>query len=236
MMVRLRAVIIWIIGGPFFFLAIVSVLICTYLFKAETYDPWIKRMARILFRLIGIRVTVVGLDRFDHKATCLFMGNHVNIFDVPLIQGYVPQLVRGVEAERQFKWPIYGWAVKRAGNIPINRKDVRKAIPSASEASRRLKAGMSMVILPEGHRTRTGTMGPFKKLPFHLAKQGGQPIVPIGLSGLYQIKRKGDWVIRPGEVRMVFGEPINPETIQRLSVEELRELVREKIELLITEP
>jgi len=233
---RIRAALMWLIGGPFFFLAIVFVLICSYLFKAETYDPWVKRLARTLFRIIGIRVTVIGLDRFDHDATCLFMGNHVNIFDVPLIQGFVPQLVRGVEAERQFKWPIYGWAVRRAGNIPINRKDVQKAIPSANEAVRRLKKGLSMVILPEGHRTRTGEMGPFKKLPFHLAKQSGCPIVPFGFSGLYRIKKRKDWIMRPGRVRLEFGEPIDVETIQQLSVEELRELTRTTIQGLITEP
>ncbi len=232
---KLRAAWLWTIGGTGFGLVMVFMLICTYIFKPERYDPWIKKLARFLFRLLGIRVTVSGLDRFDHNETYLFMANHVNIFDVPLLQGYIPQLIRGVEAERQFKWPIYGWAVRRAGNIPINRKDVQKAIPSANEAAKRLQEGRSIAIMPEGHRTRTGRLGSFKKLPFHLARQGGRPIVPMGLSGLYKIKKRGNWVIVPGPVHVAFGDPIPPDVIRELPVEELRIRVREAISSLVQE-
>jgi 1-acyl-sn-glycerol-3-phosphate acyltransferase len=96
-----------------------------------------------------------------------------------------------------------------------------------------LKKGKSIVILPEGHRTLDGNLGPFKKLPFHLAKQAAVPVIPIGLSGLFELKHKGSWLIRPRPIKIKFGQPISPGKIQTLTTEELRDLVREKILALI---
>jgi 1-acyl-sn-glycerol-3-phosphate acyltransferase len=99
-----------------------------------------------------------------------------------------------------------------------------------------LKEGKSIVILPEGHRTLDGNLGSFKKLPFHLAKQAGIQIIPIGLSGLFQLKHKGSWLILPKPVKIKFGQPIPPDKIQSLSTEELRDFTREKIQNLIEQP
>ena len=235
-MTVLRSLFIWLTGGFLFFFAVLFFLVCTFLFKPETYDPWLKAIARVLFRVMGIRVTVSGLEHIDTNRTHLYMGNHVSLLDVPLLQGYIPQMMRGVEAERQFKWPIYGWFVRRAGNIPINRDDVSKAIPSARAAAEKLREGLSMVILPEGHRTRDGKLRPFKKLPFYLAKDGGQPIVPIGLSGLFHVKPRDRWTIIPGNVHIAFGPPVDADTIASMTVEELRDHVRDRIRKLIREP
>jgi 1-acyl-sn-glycerol-3-phosphate acyltransferase len=161
------------------------------------------------------------------------MCNHSSLFDIPLLEAYIPTFVRGVEALRQFKWPVYGWAIRRAGNIPIDRKNVHSSIKSMKITEKILKEGKSIVILPEGHRTLDGKLGPFKKLPFHLAKQAGVPVIPIGLSGLFELKNKGSWLIRPRPVTIKFGQPISPEKIQSLSTEELRDFVRKKIQSLI---
>jgi 1-acyl-sn-glycerol-3-phosphate acyltransferase len=92
-----------------------------------------------------------------------------------------------------------------------------------------LKKGKSIIILPEGHRTLGGNLGPLKKLPFHLAKQAGVPIIPIGLSGLFQLKHKGSWLIQPRPIKIKIGQPIFPEEFHSLSTEELRDYVRDKI-------
>lgn len=235
-MTVIRSLLIWLAGGTVFIFAVMFFLFCTFLFKPGTYDPWLKAIARFVFRVMGIRVTVSGLEHIDTSRTHLYMGNHVSLLDVPLLQGYIPQMMRGVEAERQFKWPVYGWFVRRAGNIPINRDDVSKAIPSARAAAAKLREGLSMVILPEGHRTRNGKLRPFKKLPFHLAKDGGRPIVPIGLSGLYHVKPRDRWTIIPGTVHIAFGPPVDTDTIASMTVEELRDHVRDRVQELIREP
>jgi 1-acyl-sn-glycerol-3-phosphate acyltransferase len=79
-----------------------------------------------------------------------------------------------------------------------------------------------------------GNLRPFKKLPFHLAKGAGVPIIPIGLSVVFELKRKGSWLISPRTVTIKFAPPIGPETIQSLSVEELRDLIKSRIQELIS--
>jgi 1-acyl-sn-glycerol-3-phosphate acyltransferase len=96
-----------------------------------------------------------------------------------------------------------------------------------------IKGGKSIVVLPEGHRTLDGKLRSFKKLPFHLAKQAGVPIIPIGLSGLFRLKKKGSWLIQPGAIEIKFGEPLEPEVISQLSTEELCDKVRSEIETLL---
>ncbi|MDH4218211.1 MAG: 1-acyl-sn-glycerol-3-phosphate acyltransferase [Candidatus Aminicenantes bacterium] len=119
------------------------------------------------------------------------------------------------------------------GNIPIDRKNIHASITSMKKTEKILKKGQSIVILPEGHRTLDGNIGPFKKLPFHLAKQAGVPVIPIRLSGLFELKHKGSWLIRPRPVKIKFGSPISSEKIQSLSTEELRDYIRGKIQDLI---
>jgi 1-acyl-sn-glycerol-3-phosphate acyltransferase len=173
----------------------------------------IKKNLRFLFKLLFIKVNSEGSENVEPQKTYLFMCNHSSLFDIPLLEAYIPTFVRGVEALRQFKWPVYGWVIKRLGNIPIDRKNIHASIRSMKTTEQSLKGGMSIVILPEGHRTLDGNLGAFKRLPFHLAKQAGVPIFPIGISGLFQLKQKGSWLIRPRPVSIKFGEPMDVETI-----------------------
>lgn len=223
----------WIVGGLYFVVLSLITLVLTFFFKPKTLDPWIKLNLKFLFKILFIKVHSEGSENIEPKNTYLFMSNHSSLFDIPLLEAYIPTFVRGVEALRQFKWPVYGWVIKRLGNIPIDRKNIHASIRSIKTTERSLKGGLSIVILPEGHRTLDGNLGDFKRLPFHLAKQAGVPIIPIGISGLFHLKRKGSWHIRPRPVSIKFGEPVDPETIQTLSTEELRDKIRAKISDLI---
>lgn len=200
--------------------------------RQKTLDPFIKKSLKILFKILSIKVRSEGSENVEPNKTYLFMSNHESLFDIPLLEAYVPTFVRGVEALRQFKWPVYGWAIRRVGNIPIDRKNIHASIKSMKKTEKALRKGKSIIILPEGHRTLDGNLGPFKKLPFHLAKQAGFPIMPIGLSGLFELKHKGSWLIRPRPVIIKFGQSISPDEIQSLSIEELRDLVRGQIQAL----
>lgn len=223
----------WIVGGLYFIILCLITIVLTFFLKAEILDRWIKKRLRFLFKMLFIKVYSKGSENIDPKKTYLFMSNHSSLFDIPLLEAYIPTFVRGVEALRQFKWPIYGWVIKRLGNIPIDRKNIHASIRSMKETERSLKGGLSIVILPEGHRTLDGNLGDFKRLPFHLAKQANAPIIPIGISGLFELKRKGSWLIRPRPVSIRFGEPVDTESIQSLSSEELRDYIRIQIQNLI---
>jgi 1-acyl-sn-glycerol-3-phosphate acyltransferase len=223
----------WIVGGLYFVLLLFIFIVLSFFIPQKTLDPFIKRSLKILFKVLFIKVQSEGAECVEPDKTYLFMSNHESLFDSPLLEAYVPTFVRGVEALRQFKWPVYGWAIRRVGNISIDRKNIHASIKSMKITEKILKKGKSIVILPEGHRTLDGNLGPFKKLPFHLAKQAGVPVIPIRLSGLFKLKHKGSWLIRPRPIKIKFGQPISPDKIQTLTTEELRDLVREKILALI---
>lgn len=107
---------------------------------------------------------------------------------------------------------------------------------SIREAVRRIKDGTSIAIMPEGHRTLDGKMRPFKKLPFLLAKESGKDLAPIGLSGLYELKAKKLWVIRPTHIKIKFGKPIEASHIATLEPRELMEETRDAIKALVERP
>ena len=224
---------VWIVGGLYFVCLCFIIIFLLLFLKPKTIDPFLKKSLKLLFKIIFVKVRVEGEENVLPNQTYLFMSNHVSLFDIPLLAAYIPIFVRAVEALRQFKWPVYGWAIRRLGNIPIDRKNIHASIRSIKRTEQVLKNGTSIAILPEGHRTLDGKIRPFKKLPFHLAKQAKVPLIPIGLSGLFQLKNKGSWVIRPRPITIRFGRPISPETIEKLSKEELNSLIRDQISALI---
>jgi 1-acyl-sn-glycerol-3-phosphate acyltransferase len=223
----------WTIGGLYFILLCLITICLTFFLKPRTIDPWLKKSLRFLFKILFIKVQSEGSEKIESNTNYLFMSNHSSLFDIPLLEAYIPTYVRAVEALRQFKWPLYGWAIRRLGNIPIDRKNIHASITIMKKTEKILKKGKSIVILPEGHRTLDGNLGQFKKLPFYLAKQAGVPVIPIGLSGLFQLKHKGSWLVRPRPVKIHFGQPVSPEKIQSLSTEELRDSIRGEIQNLI---
>jgi 1-acyl-sn-glycerol-3-phosphate acyltransferase len=234
--IRFRAAFLWTVGLLYFGLGLIAAIVFSLFLPVERYDPWLKALLRFLFRLMGIPVRVKGAERVLKKRTYLFMANHVSLFDIPLLGGFVPGIIRGVEATRQSSWPLYGLAMRRMGNIPINRRNVFEAMKSLKRARSRLGQGRSLVILPEGHRTLDGNLRPFKRLPFHLAKEAEVEIMPVGISGLFTLKPKHSWLIRPTPLTIAFGPPIPVEEVRRLSARELRDLTRSRIERLIERP
>ncbi len=223
----------WFVGGLYFVLLLFLCILLSFVIPQRTLDPFIKASLKFLFKILFVRVRSEGAEVVAKNKTYLFMSNHQSLFDIPLLAAFIPTFVRGVEALRQFKWPVYGWAIRRLGSIPIDRKDFHASIRSMKITENVLKKGRSIVILPEGHRTLDGNLGPFKKLPFHLAKQAGVPLIPVGLSGLFQLKHKGSWLIRPRPVTIKFGRPITQEEIRACSAEGLRDDVRDRIQDLI---
>jgi 1-acyl-sn-glycerol-3-phosphate acyltransferase len=223
----------WVAAGLYFLLFSFFAIFLSLFMAPERFDPFLKLCMKLLFKIIFVKVRVEGKEHVLSGQAYLFMSNHTSMFDIPLFEAYIPTFVRGVEAHHQFKWPVYGWLIQRMGNIPIDRKNIHSSIRSIRKSGGRLKKGKSILILPEGTRTRDGKMLPFKKLPFFLAKEAGVPIVPIGISGLFQLKNKNSWLIRPRPISIRFGPPISSKTIETLSLEELRDLIRQKISDLV---
>ena len=159
----------------------------------------------------------------------LYMFNHVSMFDQFMIGAYVGHYITAVAAIETFRYPIFGLILKKYGIIPIVRQKIKKAIVSLKVAEEAIKQGTSFLISPEGTRTLTGEIGPFKKGPFHLAKNTNATIVPIALRGGFRAKRKNDWRLQPGVLTVVFGDPIRSINYKELDIKELRDLILKKI-------
>jgi 1-acyl-sn-glycerol-3-phosphate acyltransferase len=226
----------WVIGGGFFMLSLFLATLLSFVLPVRWIDPGIKLSCRILFRIMFVKVKREGVEHISRDRHYIYMANHVNIFDVPLLEGYIPGFVRGIEANRQFSWPVYGWAIRRLGNIPIDRKNFHSAIRSIKRAAAFIKRGRSLIVLPEAHRTRDGELRGFKRLPFHLAHEAGIPVVPVALVGMYRLKKVTSGIIRRSHIGIRFGQPIDAETVQRLSPDELSSVVRGKILKMLEDP
>jgi 1-acyl-sn-glycerol-3-phosphate acyltransferase len=205
-------------------------------FSPQKYNDLGRALLRFLVRIYGGRVQVQGLELLDRNKTYIFMPNHVSLFDVPLLGGYLPFVARGVEAAEQFRWPVIGWFARSIGNIPIERSSAHASWASLQRAALEIQGGKSIIIMPEGTRTRTGQMGMFKKLPFRLAQIAGVDIVPIGTSGLFRFKSRVSWVVRPGPILMKVGLPIPFDTFKSMTLEDLSGMVCDRINKLVEYP
>ena len=163
----------------------------------------------------------------------LYMFNHVSLFDQFMVVAFIGHYVTAVGAVEQFRWPIWGTVGRKYGAIPIVRKQIKKAVNALNAAEEAIKKGVSIMIAPEGTRTITGEIGDFKKGPFHLAYNTEATIVPVGLIGAFEAKKKSDWRLKPGIITARFGEPILSKNYAGLGVEEIRDLVRDRIRELI---
>ena len=209
-------------GGSFFALSSGILAVCLFTLPREMTFRIARALFKILIRIMGIRLYVNGREHIEKDQPYLIMGNHQSLFDVFVIPAAIPICFVGIEAAYHFSFPVWGYLIRKWGCIPIERENLTKAILSLDQARETLAAGMSIGVLPEGHRTRTGEMGPFKKGPFYLAKEAGADILPFSIHGLFEFNPKGSFLLNPGKVFVNIGRPIPYEAFKDLSVEELR--------------
>lgn len=200
------------------------------LFHTGKVFEWVLKVTcRGVIFCAGMRLTITGLENVAPQKQYIIMMNHVNTLDPFTFYAKFPGKARGVEEESHFNWPFYGPLIRRIGQIPINRKDARKAIAAlkkAGELIRQIK-NVSITILPEGTRTLTGKLGDFKKGGFLIALEAGLDILPMIQIGAFEFKRKGSWVMRPGKVQMVIEKPIPTAGYSRKNIDELMSLTRD---------
>lgn len=197
------------------------------------FDPLIKLICRTMLLGFGVRIHVTGRGQIDPGKPCIFMSNHVNIFDPLILYGYIPNFVRAVELEGHFSWPVWGTITRRLGNIPISHRNTTRALESLQKAAELMQRGTSIAILPEGHRTRDGRMGPFMRGPFRLALNVKADIVPIAMNGAFDRKSVHSPRVRPGRMQLAFGPPIPFGSVATQTEQELRDSVRVAIERLL---
>lgn len=227
------SLLIWPLWAVSFLIGAIIYSMALVFLPASKLHPLARALAVMFMFFGGQWFKVKGHPPENKNGPYLYMMNHESLFDGFMMVAGIRHYFTGVGAYEQFSYPVWGYLAKKYGVIPIVRHELKNAITSLEKAEAAIKEGVSIMIAPEGTRTLTGDLSPFKKGPFHVAKNTGITIVPVGLIGAYQAKNKNDWRLKPGILTTVFGDPITHEQYKNLSIDELRSLVRVKIKSLI---
>jgi 1-acyl-sn-glycerol-3-phosphate acyltransferase len=187
-------------------------------------NVWARRM----LWLPGATLRVEGLENIDQTKSTVFVSNHQSTLDIPALFVALPVDFRFVAKKILQYVPITGWYMKFAGFVFIDRGNRREALQSIDVAADKIRKGLSIVIFPEGTRSETGAILPFKKGPFALALKAGVPVTPVAVEGSRHVMPKNSWNVVPGEIRVKVGAPIDPTPFGD-DREALAQHVREKI-------
>ena len=226
-----RSVFLWLMSW-LHFLIVVPILIALAVVLDPRKHDWLQRgLCRRIAFFSGAKVVAKKSPGFDEKRTSFFMVNHVNLLDPFMLYCAIPQLVRGWELESHFKIPIYGWLMKRFGNVPVpdvrSAKDLKRLWRMTQAA---VDSGVSLIIFPEAKRTRDGHLNEFEDGGFRLAQQLGVPIVPVSLVGSFRHLRTEDWILRPTTITVYLHDTIETKGMKKEEVPALKERVKRIIE------
>jgi 1-acyl-sn-glycerol-3-phosphate acyltransferase len=184
---------------------------------------WARFWSLGCLKAARVRLDIQGAERIPAEGPMIYMGNHQGNFDILALSRAIPRHFSWIAKEELFRIPVFGGAMRRAGYIPMDRSDGRKALRSIFTAADLISAGRSVVVFPEGTRTMDGALLPFKRGAFILAAKAGVPIVPFTINGSLATNPPRSKELYPGTISVIFGEPILP---QGKKEAELMELVR----------
>lgn len=186
-----------------------------------------------ILRAARVDVVVEGVEHLAGGRPAVLVANHESWFDVFALATYLPVDYRFVAKKELASIPLFGPSWKACGHISIDRSDRSSAIQSLDEARRRVRdEGGVVIMFPEGTRSRSERMLPFKKGAFVLALQLGVPVIPVGISGSRAVMAPGRWRIRPGTIRIRIGEPLPVEGLEDRGRDDLLRRARDDVERL----
>ncbi len=190
-------------------------------------------MARTMFSpgilwAAGIKIKVEGKENIDAYTPYIFVSNHMSHLDIPCLFYAIPSNLHFI-AKKELKWvPFLGWFIAATGMIFVDRGNRAKAIASMNRAGELIKKGKSVIVFPEGTRSRSGTTKSFKKGSFMMAIQSEIPVVPVSIINTDVVFPVGAFNIKPHEVIVKIGAPIKPvenkEQVQQF-INEVREVI-----------
>jgi len=170
---------------------------------------WIaRRWLGWSFATCGIRVEAEGLEHVAATKTAIYMSNHQSVLDIGAIVLSLPVSWRFVAKKELTHIPFFGWALALSDQIVIDRSNRRRSVESLRRAAERVRGGVNVIIFPEGTRSPDGTLQAFKSGGFHLALDAQMPVIPVTVSGSWQLTPKRSLQLRSGTVKVVYGAPI----------------------------
>ena len=204
----------WLIAFPILVIATILVALSTTVLSPLlpnsklSYHP-ARMWGRLFCQLCFVRVKVYGLEKLQPKQSYVFALNHQSMFDIFVVYGWFPFIFKWMIKSELRKIPLVGKACDAAGHIFINRSNAIEAKRCLEKAEAQLKNGVSLVVFPEGTRTKTGEMGKFKRGAFRVATDLALPIVPVTLKGSYERLHRNTFNVTPGTIELHIHQPID---------------------------
>jgi 1-acyl-sn-glycerol-3-phosphate acyltransferase len=181
-------------------------------------------------KILGLGLEVQGKEKVAREEAHIFMANHLSLIDGPLLFLLIPQPVRVILKKEVFRIPVIGVGMRYVEFVSVDRKRMKAGKASIAKAVNLMKSrGYSFLIFPEGTRSRDGRIQVFKRGGFFLALESGAAIVPISISGTYEIMPRGSFFIKKGKIRVVFHPAIPVAGYEAADLPDLMTKVKETI-------
>ncbi|MCT4563419.1 MAG: 1-acyl-sn-glycerol-3-phosphate acyltransferase [Maledivibacter sp.] len=161
-----------------------------------------------LIKASGSKIKVIGQENIPKDQAVLFVSNHQSYLDIPVLLGYIDKPKSFIAKAELSKYPLFSTWMKAMRCIFIDRSDVRQSLRAIKEGIKLLKNGYSLVIFPEGTRSKDGNLMEFKQGSLKLATKSGVPIMPVTINGTKDIMTRGTLFIKPTDVEIIISKPI----------------------------
>ncbi len=175
----------------------------------------------LILKTTGVRVKVEGLERLTPGITYVFVSNHQSIYDIPIIFASLPYQLRIIAKASLARFPVLGWHLERGGHLFVDRER-----PDRAGILRRWRGlvadGLSLIIFPEGTRSRDGRVARFKAGSFLLAIEAGLPVVPLAVAGTRRVMAKGRVRTEPADVALIVHDPIQAPALETPTVRDAK--------------
>lgn len=198
-----------------FFIITIPLLLVGYIvgkFSKNTQYKYAKFFLTICAKGIigstGSNITVTGMENIPKDQTVLFVGNHKSQLDIPLLIRTLDRPIGFVAKKELLKVPLLNRWMTLMGCLFLDRDDPRQAMQTMIDGINNLKNGHSMVIFPEGTRSKTDDLLPFKQGSLKLADKADVPIIPIGIKGTSDVLENNNYLVKRKPISIIIGEPI----------------------------
>jgi len=165
--------------------------------------------AKLIMKVIFCPFRVVGLEEIDLAKPHVYAVNHGSAMDIPILYAYLPFQFRILFKSELLAYPIVGWHLRRSGQVCVNQQHPTRSVANIRSALKSLKAGMPLVIFPEGGRTPDGEIKPFMPGAFFLAIKAQVDVVPVALVDTFNLLPMNTYHIKCQPLEMRVGEPIS---------------------------
>lgn len=192
-------------------------------YAQEVFRKW----TYFTINIIGMEIEVEGFENIPDK-TCVFMGNHQSILDIPVMRYSTQRTLDFVAKKELAKAPLIGYWITHVKSVTIDRDNVREGMKAINQAVNNIKDGYNFTIFPEGTRSKDGKIHEFKKGSVKIATKSKAPIVPVAIKGTSACFEDSKEFV-PGKVKVIFGEAIETENISREVEKELMLRVEESV-------